>query len=202
MEARSRMIATLQSTAELQLQRADGSTATLDSAILIRRPDSVRVRAWKLGHAALDLTLNSDGLWVKTGDQNAEPAADDLREESVLRALQLVIGEWPQSGVDVADRGGQMFDLISTTGDGDRVECTVDRATLTPRRYRLIDAAGQIRATVEMDRYALIGEILWPFRVVARAEHGSATIRFSSVHINEELPARAFEPPAGARKQE
>ena len=63
----------------ITLTRPDGETVKLDGAIVTRNPGWVRLRAWKLGRAVFDLTLQPAGLWVMTLD-------DPKRSEQMLPA--------------------------------------------------------------------------------------------------------------------
>ena len=84
--------------------------------------------------------------------------------------------------------------------DGTKILCDIDRPTLTPRRYRLLDDKGATRFELTLDRYAQFGDAVWPRRVQAVSDRGEILIDLKAIEINGEIPAQAFKPPRRAEK--
>ncbi len=177
----------------------------LDGAIVMQPPDRVRLRAWKLGQAVFDLTLTPDGLWVAMppDEQNRKrifPASLDAGKMARTWALlsgEFFIGDEPR----VVDNGGSRF-RIERIIEGQRITCDVDRATLTPRQYMLIDPAGKQRLELREDHYRQIDGIPWPTHLTARSESGVVIVDMTDIELNSELPPAAFVPPRRAERIE
>jgi hypothetical protein len=107
-------------------------------------------------------------------------------------------GFFDGAGLTTTDRGPTIE--LRRRVDGQSVVCSVDRATLTPRRYSLVDPQGQERFTLSMDRYAVTGGIPWAHRLTAVSGDGRVVVNLSSVEINGEIGPDAFRPPRRAEK--
>lgn len=213
----------VQSSARLVLTDADANRVTLDAAIVAAPPDRFRLRAWKLGHAVLDLTLTPDGVWVKS-DQHG-PARTGRATAGLLSLNAAAIAEsWPlftggpfaRAGPDVGSRveatddGGPTFILRwpANTADpahpaGDAVfTCEVDRRTLTARRYGVLDASGVERAVLKLAGYRDFGGISFPTCIEAAGADGAVLVLLDDTELNTPLAPDAFVPPADAVKQE
>ncbi len=200
---RASAMRTVSSECALTLTRPTGQSIRLDGAVAMRLPGSVRVRAWKLGQAVLDLTATPDGLWIESPDDASSsnpsipPNAGAAR---VARAMSMMFGDFfCGHGVSILDHGGARFELRCTL-DGQRIACEVERATLTPRQYTILDADGIVRFTLALDRYQVISGIPWPTRLTAKSEGGNITIELKDPELNGELPANAFVPPGKAKR--
>ena len=187
----------------LTLTRSNGESVRLDGAIVMRPPDSVRMRAWKFSQAVFDLTLTPDGLWIEAprdqkGREKVMPAS--LSAAKMARAWSVMSGEFfCDAGARVEDHGGPSI-CVERMMQGQRIVCEVERATLTPRRYFVIDRDGVERFALSLERYELIGGIAWPVRLSARSEKGRIGIELKEVELNGELAPNAFVPPRRAEK--
>jgi hypothetical protein len=204
LDERARAVRTVSARSDLTLTRADGQTVRLDGAVVMAPPDRLRLRAWKFSQAVFDLTLTPDGLWVMTPD---DPARREKVLPASLSAAQLG-REWALlSGSFFGDPGLKVrtaSDAVVVTkslDDGRAVVCDVDRRTLTPRRYRLLDPAGRTRFTLRLSQYGLFGGIPWPTRLNAVSEDGRIGIVLKDVELNGEVAPNAFKPPRRAEKQ-
>jgi hypothetical protein len=201
---RGRAIENASAEALVVLTHQDGRSIRLDAAIVMQPPDLVRLRAWKFGRAVFDLTLTPDGTWLsaEAGDQAeqlrsaAANASDFARQWSLLTGrffdkpdLELVSDSFSSLRIRRPARAGEPV-----------IVCDVDRPTLTPRRFAVIDEAGRPRFTLHLDRYELIGNIPWAQRVRAVSEQGRVTIESRAVELNRELSPNAFRPPRRAEK--
>jgi hypothetical protein len=188
---------------QLTLTRPDGQSVRLDGALAMRPPSEVRLRAWKLGQAVFDLTLNHQGLWIEMppdANRGGRAMLAGVNAGRMARVWALLSGEFFATGDPrVLDRGGPRIE-VERIIDGQRVTCDVDRTTLTPRLYTLRDPAGIQRMTLAADHYRLISGIAWPTRLIARSENGTVMVDMSDVELNGELPPGAFVPPHRAER--
>ena len=203
LDERARAVRTLSARCDLTLARADGQSVRLDGAVAMAPPDRLRLRAWKFGRAVFDLTLTPDGVWVVTPD-------DPSRRQKVLPASVSAahLGrEWAmlsgsffgEEGLRVRDDGGRL--VVSKELEGGRgVACDVDRRTLTPRRYRLLDPAGRTRFTLSLAGYRMFDATPWPTRLRAASDDGRISVRLKDVELNADLAPNAFRPPRRAEK--
>ncbi len=210
MAERARAVRTTSAECGLTLTRADGQSVQFDGAMVTQPPDRLRMQAIKFGRTVFDLALNPDGMYVKTMD-------DPARKEKILpasRSAARFAREWSmftgglfeQPDLTVQTPTPQRMVVRRTLPDGRRIVCDVDRPTLTPRRYALLDAAGAERFSLVLADYrtfpagAAGGTIVHPTRLTARSEQGTIDIRIRDLEVNGEPPPRAFAPPAGAEK--
>ncbi len=206
----------VQSEARMILTAADGNSVTLDGAIVAAPPDRFRLRAWKLGHAVLDLTLTPEGVWLK---------ADENREKGTGAAAGLgsisaggIVGPWSlltgglfdqpcvsrPAQIEIADDGGSTFifrRFADRTG-ATSITCEIDRRTLTTRRCAVLDESGVERAVLTLGDYRNFGGIVFPARIDASGADGTVLILLDDPEFNTPLPPNAFVPPAGAVRQE
>ncbi|MDB5293662.1 MAG: hypothetical protein JWL69_4903 [Phycisphaerales bacterium] len=200
---RARSVHTASAECALTLTRPDGESVRLDGALVMKPPGSVRLRAWKFNQAVFDLTLTPDGLWVLTPDDPERrdkilPAS--VNAGKMARAWALFSGEFFASAdLIVHDTGGARFQ-VERTIDGQRVVCEVERATLTPRRYTMLDSAGAPRFTLTAERYEEISGIVWPVRLNAVSDSGRILIELHDVELNGELAPGAFTAPKRAQR--
>jgi hypothetical protein len=187
----------------LTLVRSNGDSVRLDGAVVMRLPASVRMRAWKFSQAVFDLTLTPEGLWIESPpdpDRREKMLPASVNAAKMARAWAVVSGQFfCDSTVRIVDRGGPRFEVEGRI-QGQRVICDVERATLTPRRYRVLDSTGVERFTLTMERYEVIQGIPWPVRLCAHSENGLIVIELRNVELNAELAPNAFVPPRRAEK--
>ncbi len=213
----------IQSGARLVLTAADGTSVTLDAAIVAAPPDRFRLRAWKLGHALLDLTLTPEGVWLKADEHRGDAAGGaaaglrSINAGGIAEAWSLFTGglfaERDASGgarIETTDDGGPTFTLrrsADTAGSARpagsaAITCEIDRRTLTARRCAVLDGSGAERAVVTLGGYRDFGGIVFPTRIEATGPDGTVLVLLDDPEFNTPLPPDAFVPPAGAAKQE
>jgi hypothetical protein len=216
MAQRADAVTTFSSPCAIFVKRRDGYTISLDGAVAARIPGYLRLRAWKLGQAVMDVTVTPDGVWTLRGDGRTGPGeggGPGPTARHLAEVWSLFTGEFytgPNSRV--IDSGGSRFSVERPMGeDGGVVRCEIDRATLTARTFAVVDASGRARLTLTLDRYRLAGDVPWPNRLIAEIAEVEAapasddqpervTIRFDGPELNAEIPAGAFSPPKRAVK--
>jgi len=199
----SHAIKTVSAEATLTLTKPNGDGVRLDAALAMQLPDRARLRAWKFGHAVFDMTLTPGGLWL------AAPQNDERKKEILAAGsnaatltrqwLQLVAGSFDGPGVALAGNGPTLR-FTRRNDDGATLFCEIQRKTLTPRRYVLMDAAGADRFSLRLSDYAEFNGIAWPQQIEATSETGRISIHLRDVSINADLAPGAFRPPARAEK--
>jgi hypothetical protein len=193
---RSQSIQTISAEGLVTLERPSGDTLRLDAAMVIQRPGSARLRAWKLGQAVFDITLTPAGLWVAAPRQDPSIFSDNTAN-LMRRWLRLITGAFEDQPLASDDNGASLV-LKWSADDGATIICEVDRKTLVARRYILTDRLGRERFTLELARYAEFNGIVWPRRIEAKSPDGRIVIDLRDVQMNGELPSAAFRPPARA----
>ncbi len=192
----------LRATGSVTLTRVDGDTVTLDAALVARGTDHARLRAWKFGQAAFDLTLTPEELWIFADRDPREPGDPFLgltrRDFARLWSLhRAAFFETPPALI----RDDQEAIVVERLIDSVRVRCTIDRPTLTPRLYEILDDSGSPVARLALDRYRLLDGAPFPMRSVASGDGGSIETDLDSVEIDREIPDAVFTPPARAVRQ-
>jgi len=209
MRARDGAVRTMTSTATVTLRGADGSGVSFEAVIVAKWPDHLRLRAWKFGHAAFDLTFTPEGLWVYVPDEAkrraGEGASFDVTAEQFQRVWRL-IGPRALEGAVASEQAGEIVAVRAMdAGEGSRVEFRIDPRTLTVQECRFIDPAGAVRQTLTVESYRVFGMasdgIVWPTRITAAGEQGRISIRMGTPEFNAEPAAEAFIPPRRATKQ-
>jgi outer membrane lipoprotein-sorting protein len=199
LQARAEQIHTLSGTCSLVLTRANGESVQLDGAVVLAPPDRLRLRAWKAGQVVFDLTLRPDGLWIETP---GDPQAKDRILPATNNAAQL--------GKELLEFTGGFFgDAVVDSATADSIVyrkgsvfCRVDRATLTPVKYWVVDSDGTVRFTLGLSDYRQWGGVLWAGHLLAVEAGGNTMdIEFDNVEINSTLAAGAFVPPRRAEKR-
>lgn len=219
---RSRGVQTVSAQCALTLTKPDGQSVRLDGAVAMKPPSWLRLRAWKLNQPVLDLTLAPGGLWIESAhdeDQARSASADpapgppggarpepggqalpaNLSAAKVARAWSVMTGGFFCGETRVYDDGGPSL-RVEGQVDEQRVVCEIDRASLTPRRYAVLDAQGVERFSLEVSHYQIVQGTPWAIMLVAHSEGGIIQIELSNVELNAELPPNAFKPPRKARK--
>jgi outer membrane lipoprotein-sorting protein len=200
---RARRVKTVSGEGLITLARPDGQSVRLDAVLVMAPPERARVRASKFNRAVLDLTILPEGVWAVTPEDSGR--REEIRSAGVSAAKLartwsvLSGGFFEGAELRTEERGGTL--TVTRTAPGEpRVVCEVDRATRTPRRYAMLDEAGQTRFALTLDRYRPFGETVWPTRLRAESEAGTVVVELSDVEINPELGDAAFTPPRRAEK--
>lgn len=196
---------TVSAEGQVELTRSGGQSIRLDTALAAEPPERVRLRAWKFGQAALDLTLTSDGLWIMQPSRAGRAPASQpagLRPGQFRRMWQLLDGGLFSDPRATARLDHGQILITRHEADGMTIVCRADRATLTPRRYDILDASGKQQFSLRLEKYALFGEerIAWPRRIVALSSDGRITVSVREAQFNQPLNPAAFTPPRRARK--
>ena len=188
----------------ITLRDSAGQTVRLDCVIVMRLPNELRLRAWKFGQAVFDLTLTSQGAWLIAPDDPERKAQVQTAGVSAAKLARtwsvLAGGFFDDPNVKVVKSSGRRLDVSKVDENGLTISCEIDRPTLTPRKYRMIDEKGTTRFTLTLDHYAQFGDNVWPRRVVAISDRGEIDIDLKSIEINGEIPEQAFKPPKRAEK--
>jgi hypothetical protein len=201
--AQAKKVHTLNGQGLITLTRPDGQSVRLDAAMAMQPPERARFRAWKFGRGIFDLTVTPDGVWAVIPD---DPGRKEQIHSAGVSAAKLAKtwsvlsgGFFERGGLATEERGGKL--IVRRQGpDEPVVVCEVDRRTLTPRKYSVLDDAGKARFTLSMDHYRQYGDVVWPTRLIAVSEGGTVEIVLNEVEVNPELPPRAFVPPSRAEK--
>ncbi len=183
-----------------------GDSAQFDGAVAARLPDHLRLRVWKFSRPVFDVTLTPGGLWLYTSERAGEPLPGDdaplsgLTAERLARAWSLAAGRL--AGGDWTPVATSSDRVLRVKGRLDASEgsvvCDIDRATLTPRLCSLRDAGNVTRMTLVLEEYRVLGDVVWPTRLVFQSDRGTVTVTLSDVAINTELAPEAFRPPRRA----
>jgi hypothetical protein len=212
MRARDSALRSMQSECDLTLTDASGSSVSFDAAIVADWPDKLRLRAWKFGHAAFDLTYTPEGLWMYIPEEARRRAGDkanfSVTADQFGRVWRM-LGPGALGGAEVAAQTERMLTvrkaMSGTSNDQGVLECDIDRETLTVRAYRFVDPEGKLRQTLLMSSYRVYGEpekpLVWPVRITAEGEGGKISVRVMDPEFNGELPPAAFTAPGRAVKQ-
>ena len=187
----------------ITLTRPDGESVRLDAAMAMQPPTRVRMRAWKFGRAVFDLTVTPDGVWAVIPD---DPKRKEQMTSAGVSAAKLAKtwsvlsgGFFESAGLKAETRGSKLL-VRRDTADEPVVVCEVDRATLTPRKYSLLDDKGVTRFTLSLEQYRQFGSVVWPTKLMAVSDSGTVEIELRGVEINPELEPAAFVPPRRAEK--
>jgi hypothetical protein len=225
MAARAKSVKSVSAQGTITLSRSGRDGVRLDAAIVLSLPDRARLRAWKLGHAVLDMTLTPEGMWLiepappagapSGADAIASPAKQDgpgaptTRSDvpghgqaiaAFARRLLGAMGGFFQENPSSMEQAGGKLHITQSLPDGMTLRCEVDPSTLTARRFRLLDPHGAQRFEIVLDRYAMVDGIAWPRRIEATGPSGRILIDLGDVEINGAVSPAAFIPPARARR--
>jgi hypothetical protein len=205
---RTSAIHTISGQCALTAVRGDGQTIHLDSVIAAAPPDRLRLRAWKMNQAVFDLTVRPDGVWIEIPGQapdknNVLPAT--LRTAQIARDLLWFSGGFFTSpGLIAQDANSDPLIFRRPMENGSEMLCRVDRRTLLARQYRVIDSAGVVQFTIDLDEYRVFpGNIVWPTHLRANnlSDHTRIELSLSGLRFNQELPPNALTPPPHAEKR-
>lgn len=187
----------------VMLTDAKNNSVRMDAAFVFAPPNRARVRAWKFGQAILDLTLTKDETWLflPRRDDHADQIKTASTETSrALREwLKLLAGDLSASGATITSTSREITITRPAEQDGQRIVCTIDRATLTPRKYELIDAQSRSHFSLTLSRYQTLGATVWPTQIEASGGTGRIEIVLRELLLNN-APEAAFKPPARAER--
>lgn len=210
---RQASVASISAAADISLTNEAGETVSLDGAFAAEPPSRARLRAWKFGTPVLDLTVTPEGVWAFAAEReggSGKSAADLTRlpAAGISQAIELLSGAYFERARVVGD-GGETFVVTGPAFGREDVRCEVDRSTLTPRRFWVEgaelsrggdEAAGSPRFELALDRYALVGDIVWARQLRFTSPDGEIVLRLNDVELNQGVAEGAFTPPARATK--
>jgi len=153
----------------------------------------------------LDITLNEDGLFVFSAEQNnkTNSSLNQLTHRRLVESVTFLPGfgdvtSWLPGEVN----NQNVFTLYqSNSQDNAKMTCSIDKATLTTTACTYLDEQGRVNQMMTFEAYKEVNNIAWPMRVSGKGDNGNFDIHFSRVAINEELSQRAFVPSRRAKKQ-
>ncbi|MCX5689755.1 MAG: hypothetical protein NTV94_08230 [Planctomycetota bacterium] len=207
---------TLSASTDVKLTDARGQTITLDGALAARPPHTARLRAWKLGTPVLDLTILPDGVYAfaasregasegasatsDASNQNPQAKLTALPAAGIAQSVELLSGTYFANATPQPDRSDASILVVSGTALGNsQVLCSIDRRTLTPRRFTL--PAGAKAMELRLSDYTLINAVPFAQRIdFLSPDGGSIIIHLHDIELNGDLPAAAFTPPARATR--
>jgi hypothetical protein len=198
---RSAQVQNVSGEGAITLTDAKGQSIRFDAAFVFAPPDRARVRAWKFGQAVLDLTIVREGTWLYL-PRGEDGHAEQLRSaaasagRAVREWLTLLAGQLDTPETSVRIEGSHLI-VTRQAPDGLTLTATINRDTLTPRRYALKDNDGRERFSLALDQYRVLGPTVWPSRIDAKSDTGRIGIEMRDVELND-APPGAFKPPARA----
>jgi outer membrane lipoprotein-sorting protein len=198
---------TISASTDVKLTDPQGQTITLDGALVARPPGTARLRAWKLGTPVLDLTILPDGVWAfaasregTTSEENPQAKLTALPAAGIAQSVELLSGTYFANATPIPERSDASMLVVRGSALGStQVLCTIDRRTLTPRRFTLpaADKAMELR----LSEYTLINAAPFAQRIdFLSPDGGSIVIQLHDIELNTELPAAAFTPPTRATR--
>lgn len=174
-----------------------------EGAVAAQPPDHLRICAWKASQPVFDMTVRPDGTWMYAAREDAGQRiipGNTGRSGGMARAWSMMSGGFAEDEWQV-QAGLRRLRLTRQWDSGVRVQCAVDRRTLTLRQCVVAAPGGKDRLRLKLDRYRSVGSHVWPTRWRLVSPRGTFTVLLDDPQINTELPERAFEPPARAVKQ-
>lgn len=204
--ARLDSVRSVAASADLVLTSAKGEAVSLDGALVARPPDRARLRAWKFGTPVLDLTIVPEGVWAFAAAREGAAPADltKLPAAGVSRAVELLTGAYFARATVVATESTPTTLVVTGAALGrEDVRCEIDRATLTPRVFRVMGTPGDgsgTATTLTLDRYTMVDGVAWAGRLRFTSADGEILLRLGDVDLNGEISAGAFVPPARAAR--
>lgn len=199
-------IETLAAECRLTFHRPGKDSVSLQGALVAQPPDRLRLRAWKLGHAVLDLTVRPDGVWLWTAKRADEATRKLIDGELSTGPWKSV---WPRLGsllgeADVATTrtGPNHFVVRGDLPDDGYLEAEIDGPSRTVLAYRLFDAAGKGLGVLQLDDYQSIANEPWPTHLEAKTDRGVLEVTLHEMSLDEPLPETAFEPPKRAKRRD
>ena len=200
---RADAVKTVSSQGTITLTRPDGESVRLDVAMVRAGRDKVRLRAWKLGRAVFDLTMNGDDVWLLTPEDAAlksKAHSAGLSARKLAENINLLNGDLFRRSDAIVTPAGDLL-RITAPQDGNVIRCDVERRTLVPLRYVLTDAPGVTRFALDLSDYRLpASDLPFPFRMKATSDQGTIDVALRELETNGELAEGAFVPPQRAEK--
>ncbi len=176
-----------------------GKRVSLDTVLIAQNTGMVRLRTYKMGSAAFDLTILPDAVWVWQSRRLDQPIDIPAFTTADLPLWTMLVGGLPESMSGRAVRKPDHIAWIAKIDDGE-FTTMLDPDSAVVTSYIFARKNGQ-RHAIELDRYRMVGEVAWPGRVRVLGQQGEIVIRLSNIEIDPDLPGDAFTPPSGAVRQ-
>lgn len=193
----------LTGTGLITLTRPDGQSVRLDAAMAMQPPERARMRAWKFGRGIFDLTVTPDGVWAvmpEDSDRREQIRSAGISAAKLAKTWSVLSGGFFDSqGLSTEISGSKIVVKRASAGEA-VVTCEIERKTLTPRKYSVLDDDGKARFSLTLDAYRQYGDVIWPTKLVAKSEGGDVEIDLREIDINPEIAPDAFKPPRRAEK--
>jgi hypothetical protein len=189
--------------AELSMSAPDWKgSGNLESAILARRPASLRLRGYAGPTTAFDVLSRPDRFWVYLPRKHAVWSGPPENLEAVTgfpalpsEIVSALLGD-PFSPGDSVQLVGADRDFLTLGWEarGGRVEARFSRSSLLPAEYRWW-RDGQLTAELHYADYLSESVGPWPRELSLQwpRDHASLRIRFRELTLNPEWTADAFE---------
>lgn len=166
----------------------------LDTAMVIRQPSEMRLRAWKFGQAVFDLTVRPDGVYAYSGRKEVDPESLKRIAGSIASWLQL-LAPLPADAVPLETTQDEwVFERQIAEA---RVLTHVDRQTLVVTRHEMFEGPVR-RASIDLSKYTLRGSVPWPGQIVV--SEGKRQIKLNTSSLRTDVAPKAFEPPRRAER--
>jgi len=191
-QSRLESVTSITAAGTLTLQSATRDVVRLDAVIVAAPPHRFRLKAWKLGRTAIDITVLEDGVWsIPIDSPSASPInVDGFRPvASALRPGCLAAATIAEHAADPSSI------LITSTECG--IHCEIDRRTLTIRSVSTLSTSTGPR-TLRFSDYQMVNQQPWPMTIKASSNAGEATLHFDTIEIDGLLPEEAFVPSSRA----
>jgi len=208
-------IDTLKAPGRLTLENREGDRVSLESLVIMDKPNRLRAQAWKFGRKVLDLTVMPSGVWLWF-EQRDQPATDARPTDSasprlLFRALTMPKAEDLQVIDETPSDSQVTFVWLTNRKSGRQLRMRVHRPTLTPRRIWLAKPGSDEnnRDNDELRRglthgltladYRMFQGVALPTRLSLHGEK-PLTLELGEIQLNVDLPAGAFDPPSRAER--
>lgn len=199
-------IETLAAECRLSFHRPGKDSVSLQGALVAQPPDRLRLRAWKLGHAVMDLTVRPDGVWLwnaKRADEATRKLIDGELSTGPWKSVWPRLGSLlAESDAAISRSGPNRFVVRGDLPDGGHIEAEIDGPSRTVLAYRLFEPTGEGLGVLELGDYRIIADEPWPRRLEAKTERGTLEVTFHELTLDEPLPESAFEPPKRATRRD
>ncbi len=184
----------------MTMRPTDGEAVRLEVALVAGGADRLRLRAWKVGRAAMDMTVRGDDVWLWTAaGRRAGRGFDGLFFRKRI-AWTLLRGGLPGRDGRIEEGPRRRFHVRFPAEErGGTLVAAVHRPTATVRAYRLVDG-GRVRRRLRIARYRVVDGTPLPAEIVAEGPKGTITVTLDAVKVNPDLDAGVFEPPDRAAR--
>ncbi len=196
-------ISSLQARATVRFTPATGASQTLDAQLVHHAPDQARLRADKLNHNLLDLTVTPEGVWTAVSPRVLREAPNAEAElVRLARVLPLLLRGPDYAAATPAPASRHKPQTLTLRWD-QGLSTDLHAPTLTPRRFTLPHPEGEHGHAVAIEPdYTLYpadaDRLPWLRSAVITGAFGRIELTFHDVLLNQPLNPRAFRPPRRA----